>query len=101
MEVVKKFTLLGFIGISASFCIQSRDDVFYSSVEANQKIFTAYTAKNSGCVGNKTPASFILGRAKISDVNTCIRAIELSSCPDWNREGYIPESCQSITLSLR
>ncbi|TGL44424.1 LIC13255 family lipoprotein [Leptospira perdikensis] len=82
-------------------CIQNRDDLFYSSREGNQKIFEAYTLKNSACGREKLPGALFLGRVKIDDLKLCIRAIELTNCVTWNTEGYLPDSCKAIGTSFR
>lgn len=82
-------------------CIQNRDDLFYSAQEGNQKIFETYALKNSACGSNKLPGSLALGRVKIDDAKLCFRAIELTTCPQWITEGYIPDSCKVIGTSFR
>lgn len=82
-------------------CIQNREDLFYSAVEGNQKIFENYALKNSACGSNKLPGSLALGRVKIDDAKLCFRAIELTSCPAWNTEGFTPDSCKVIGTSFR
>ncbi|MDF3820771.1 hypothetical protein P3G55_12720 [Leptospira sp. 96542] len=80
-----------------SDCLQSQDDLFYQAQEGNQKIVTAYSLKNASCGANRLPASLILGRAKKSDLDLCIKAIELTDCMKWN-DGYpLSETCVSIT----
>ncbi|PJZ38438.1 hypothetical protein CH354_04245 [Leptospira levettii] len=99
----KLLSIFLFANITCVFsgCIQHRDDLFYSAQEGNQKIFEKYTLKNSACGSNKLPGALALGRVKIDDANLCFRAIELTTCPAWNTEGYTPDSCKAIGTSFR
>ncbi|PKA12222.1 hypothetical protein CH372_10160 [Leptospira meyeri] len=94
------FALLFSIGISFQ-CIQNRDDLFYSGLEGNQKIFETYALKNSSCGANKLPGALVLGRVKIDELKLCFKAIELTDCNTWNTEGYLPDSCKAISTSFR
>ncbi len=82
-------------------CIQNKDDLFYSPIEANQKTFETYTMKNSACGKEKLPGRLFITRVKIDDLKLCFRAIELISCNTWNTEGYLPDSCKVIGTSFR
>lgn len=93
--------LLMFVCCMQFHCIQNRDDLFYSATEGNQKIFENYALKNSACGANKLPGSLALGRVKIDDAKLCFRAIELTSCPSWNTEGFTPDPCKVIGTSFR
>jgi hypothetical protein len=86
--------LIYFLGLF--HCIQNKDDLFYSAAEANSKVFQAYTIKDITCGKAHVVSTVLIGRVKISDLEGCLRAIELTTCVAWQANDPTPNRCRSI-----
>ncbi|WP_108977523.1 LIC13255 family lipoprotein [Leptospira ryugenii] len=82
------------------FCTQNKDEIFYQPAEANAKIVQAYALKDLSCGKSHILKTVFLGRVKISDLNRCIKAIEITSCTAWQADNPTPDSCKRINYIL-
>jgi hypothetical protein len=92
------FTRLIFLFFFAIFfrCVEGKDDIFYSAAEANSKVFQAYTIKDVSCGKLHNVKTILIGRVKVSSLEGCLRAIELTPCEAWQVDDPTPQRCKSI-----
>jgi hypothetical protein len=83
-----------------SECIQNKEDIFYSAPEANAKVFKAYTIKDITCGKSHLVTTILVGRVKVSALDSCIKAIELTPCELWQTNDPTPIRCKSINYIL-
>ncbi len=101
--VRQNFFLLLILFFNLPFCFSCNNTLsssFYEPLEANVKIAQAFAIKDSACGSSHRITSFILGRAKITNVDACVKAIELLSCVQWNVNDPTPDRCKSINFKL-
>ncbi len=82
-------------------CIENRDDLFYTALEANTKVFQTYAIKDITCGKSHVVTTVLLGRVKVSALEGCIRAIELLPCELWQTNNPTPSRCTEINYIIK
>ncbi|MDZ4728102.1 MAG: hypothetical protein SH817_18260 [Leptospira sp.] len=82
-------------------CVQNRDEIYYHAGEANSKIFQAFAIKDASCGKSHIITTILLGRVKISDLNRCVKAIEIATCEQWQADNPTPEICKTINYIFK
>lgn len=80
-------------------CASPRDQ-FFTTREANERIWLVFLLKDNECGTSHVVTVPILAPARMAEVNACVIGILDTECTDWAENDPTPDECRSLQVSL-
>ncbi|MBE7410680.1 MAG: hypothetical protein HS129_01240 [Leptospiraceae bacterium] len=75
--------------------------LYYSFEESNSKIIKAFAAKDSACGTHHNITSFMPGKSRKVDIDTCVKVISAIDCNSWNSTDPTPIQCKNMEYRIK
>jgi hypothetical protein len=83
----------------AQVCASPRDQ-FFTTREANERIWLAFLLKDNECGTSHVITVPILAPARMAEVNACVIGVLDAECTDWEENDPTPDECRSLQVNL-